>query len=127
MKEYIITKLTELLIKTDIEEKNNKCTILIKKKDAYRDLIKLIKDLFEDDEWGVITMQGQEFNNENDSQNCTITIRMSSELKDKMKRIAKAQKKKYQTLIKDILESYYNVYTKNLEKENKLRDMYRKK
>ena len=50
MKEYIITKLTELLIKTDIEEKNNKCTILIKKKDAYRDLIKLIKDLFEDDE-----------------------------------------------------------------------------
>lgn len=72
-------------------------------------------------------MEKQEFNKENNNQDCTITIRMSSELKDKMKRIAKVQKKKYQTLIKDILESYYNVYTKNLEKENKLRDMYRKK
>lgn len=49
MKDFIIHKLTELLIKTDLYEKKNNCKILIEKKDAYRDLIKLVKQYFEEE------------------------------------------------------------------------------
>ena len=44
IKEYIISKLTELLIKVDFYEKENNVTIYIKKKDAYKDLIKFVKE-----------------------------------------------------------------------------------
>lgn len=44
MKDYIISKLTELLIKVDFYERKNNVTVYIKKKDAYRDLIKFFKE-----------------------------------------------------------------------------------
>ena len=46
MKEFIIGKLTELMIKQDFEDKKNKKVTYIKKVDAYRDLIKLFKRYF---------------------------------------------------------------------------------
>lgn len=42
-KDFIIEKLTELLIKQSIEDKN-KGTAYIKKIDVYKDLIKFIKE-----------------------------------------------------------------------------------
>ena len=44
-KEYIIEKLTKLLIKQSIEDKRNKKETYIKKIDAYRDLIKFFKEV----------------------------------------------------------------------------------
>ncbi|MBR5303459.1 MAG: hypothetical protein IKU37_01365 [Candidatus Gastranaerophilales bacterium] len=43
MIDFIIDKLTELLIKTDFEERQNKQEIYIRKTSAYRDIIKLLK------------------------------------------------------------------------------------
>lgn len=45
MKEYIIEKLTELLIKQDIEDKNKGTNTYVKKTQAYRDLIKFFKEV----------------------------------------------------------------------------------
>ena len=47
MKEFIIDKLTELIIKQDEEDKK-KGVAYIKKIDAYRDSIKFIKEYMED-------------------------------------------------------------------------------
>ena len=49
MKEYIIEKLTELLIKTDIEDKKKGTDTYVKKTRIYKDLIKFFKesDIFE--------------------------------------------------------------------------------
>lgn len=44
-KEYIISKLTELLIKNDYKEHTIKSTIWVKKSDVYKDLIKLVKEI----------------------------------------------------------------------------------
>ena len=44
MKEYIIDKLTELLIKQEIEEKQNKTNIYVKKTECYKSLIKFVKE-----------------------------------------------------------------------------------
>ena len=44
MKDYIIQKLTELLIKTDIEDKTKGKNTYIKKTQVYKDLIKLMKE-----------------------------------------------------------------------------------
>lgn len=46
MKEFIIDKLTELMIKQDFEDRKNKKATYIKKVDAYRDLIKFFKKYF---------------------------------------------------------------------------------
>jgi hypothetical protein len=46
MKEFIIEKLTELMIKQDFEDKKNKKVTYIKKVDAYRDLIKFFRKHF---------------------------------------------------------------------------------
>ena len=43
-KEYIIEKLTKLMIKQSIEDRQNKKEAYIKKVDAYRDLIKFFKE-----------------------------------------------------------------------------------
>lgn len=45
MKEYIIEKLTELLIKTDIKDKQQGKSTYVKKTRIYRDLIKFIKEV----------------------------------------------------------------------------------
>lgn len=45
MKEYIIEKLTELLIKQDIEDKNKGKDTYVKKTRVYKDLIKFIKEV----------------------------------------------------------------------------------
>lgn len=45
LKEFIITKLTELLIKTDMEDKQKGKETYIKKTRAFKDLIKLIKEV----------------------------------------------------------------------------------
>lgn len=45
MKEYIIEKLIELLIKQDIEDKKKGTDTYIKKTQAYRDLIKFFKEV----------------------------------------------------------------------------------
>lgn len=42
---YAIEKLTELLIKQDIEDKKKGKATYVKKTQAYRDLIKLLKDI----------------------------------------------------------------------------------
>ena len=42
--DYIITKLTELLIKQDVKDKKEG-TAFIKKVDVYRDLINLLKNM----------------------------------------------------------------------------------
>lgn len=46
MKEYIIEKLTELLIKTSIEDKKKGTETYVKKTATYRDLIKFFKENF---------------------------------------------------------------------------------
>lgn len=43
--EFIITKLTELLIKQDFEEKSKKQTIYVKKSQVYKDLINFFKQI----------------------------------------------------------------------------------
>ena len=45
MKEYIIDKLTELLIKTDMEDKTLGKNTYVKKTRIYKDLIQLIKEV----------------------------------------------------------------------------------
>lgn len=44
MKEYIIEKLTELLIKTSIEDKKKGTDTYVKKVAIYRDIIKFLKE-----------------------------------------------------------------------------------
>lgn len=44
IKEFIITKLTELLIKTDMEDKQKGKETYVKKTRCYKDLIKLFKE-----------------------------------------------------------------------------------
>lgn len=44
-KEFVIEKLTELLIKEEIKERQNKKQVYIKKTRVYKDLIKLFKDI----------------------------------------------------------------------------------
>lgn len=44
MIDFTIDKLTELLIKADFEERKKGKTIYVRKTQAYRDLIKLLKD-----------------------------------------------------------------------------------
>lgn len=46
MKDYIVEKLTKLMIKQDLEDKKNNKITYIKKVDAYRDLIKFFKKYF---------------------------------------------------------------------------------
>jgi hypothetical protein len=46
IKEEIISKLTELLIKADFEEKVTKRSLYVKKTRAYKDLIKWFKENF---------------------------------------------------------------------------------
>ena len=50
LKEEIISKLTELLIKADFEEKVTKRSLYVKKTRAYKDLIKWFKENF----WQII-------------------------------------------------------------------------
>ena len=45
MKEYIIEKLTELLIKQDLKDKKKGSITYVKKTQAYRDLIKFFKEV----------------------------------------------------------------------------------
>lgn len=45
MKDFIIEKLTELLIKTDIEDKQKGKETYVKKTRAFKDLIKLVKEV----------------------------------------------------------------------------------
>ncbi len=47
MKDFIIEKLTELLIKTDMEDKKKGKVTYVKKSRAYKDLIKLVKECYE--------------------------------------------------------------------------------
>ena len=44
MKEYIIQKLTELLIKTDIEDRKKGTDTYVKKTRVYKDLIQILKE-----------------------------------------------------------------------------------
>lgn len=46
MKEFIIEKLTELMIKQDFEDKKKNKTTYVKKVEAYRDLIKFFRKHF---------------------------------------------------------------------------------
>ena len=45
LKEFIITKLTELLIKQDIEDKQKGKETYVKKTRTFKDLIKLVKEV----------------------------------------------------------------------------------
>lgn len=45
MIDYAITKLTELLIKQDIEDKKKGKSTYVKKTQTYKDLIKLLKEI----------------------------------------------------------------------------------
>ena len=45
MKEFLIQKLTELLIKQDIEDKKKGKATYVKKTRCYKDLIKLVKEI----------------------------------------------------------------------------------
>ena len=45
MKEYVIEKLTELLIKQDFEDKKKGKVTYVKKTQAFKDLIKLLKEI----------------------------------------------------------------------------------
>lgn len=45
LKEFIITKLTEMLIKTDMEDKQKGKNTYVKKTRAFKDLIKLVKEV----------------------------------------------------------------------------------
>lgn len=47
MKEFIIEKLTELLIQTDIENKQRGKERYVKKTQCYKDLIKIVKEFQE--------------------------------------------------------------------------------
>ena len=47
MKEFIIEKLTELLIKQDMEDKEKGKVTYVKKSRAFKDLIKLVKECYE--------------------------------------------------------------------------------
>lgn len=47
MKEFIIEKLTELLIKADMEDKQKGKETYVKKTRCYKDLIKLVKECYE--------------------------------------------------------------------------------
>ena len=49
--DYIIDKLTELLIKQDFEDKKKGKATYVKKTRAYKDLIKLIKDMEVELKW----------------------------------------------------------------------------
>ena len=49
MSDYIIEKLTGLLIKQDIEDKEKGKTTYVKKTRIYKDLIKLVKEVFKED------------------------------------------------------------------------------
>lgn len=49
MKEFLIQKLTELLIKQDFEDKQKNKSTYVKKTTAYKDLIKLVKECEIDD------------------------------------------------------------------------------
>lgn len=44
-RDFIVDKLTELLIKNDFYEKKKQVNVYIKKSSAYKDLIKLVKNL----------------------------------------------------------------------------------
>lgn len=44
MKEYIIEKLTELLIKTSMEDKKKGTSTYVKKTRVYQDIIQLLKE-----------------------------------------------------------------------------------
>ena len=44
-KEYIIEKLTKLMIKQSMEDRQNKKETYIRKVDAYKDLIKFFKEV----------------------------------------------------------------------------------
>lgn len=44
MIDFVIEKLTELLIETDFKEKQSGKIVYVKKTRAYKDLIKLLKD-----------------------------------------------------------------------------------
>ena len=46
---FAVSKLTELLIKEDFEEKKTGKIIYVKKSQAYRDLIKLIKEVWDEE------------------------------------------------------------------------------
>lgn len=46
---FAVSKLTELLIKEDFEEKKTGKIIYVKKSQAYRDLIKLIKEVWNEE------------------------------------------------------------------------------
>lgn len=46
MKDYIVEKLTKLMIRQDLEDKKNNKITYIKKVDAYKDLIKFFKKYF---------------------------------------------------------------------------------
>lgn len=48
MNEYIIEKLTDLLIKQDLEDKKKGKDTYVKKTRIYKDLIKFFKDNFKD-------------------------------------------------------------------------------
>lgn len=45
LKEYLISELTKLLIKTDFYEKEKQVDVYVKKTRIYKDLIKLVKML----------------------------------------------------------------------------------
>lgn len=47
IKNFIIEKLTELLIKTDMEDKKKGKATYVKKTRCYKDLIKLVKECWE--------------------------------------------------------------------------------
>ena len=49
--DYIVDKLTELLIKQDFEDKKKGKATYVKKTRAYKDLIKLIKDMEVELKW----------------------------------------------------------------------------
>lgn len=44
-RDFIVNKLTALLIKNDFYEKKKQVNVYIKKSSAYKDLIKLVKNL----------------------------------------------------------------------------------
>lgn len=44
--QFALCKLTELLIKTNFEEKQTGKVLYVKKSQAYKDLIKLVKDVW---------------------------------------------------------------------------------
>lgn len=49
IQQYALCKLTELLIKEDFEEKQTGKVIYVKKTQAYKDLIKLIKEVWNEE------------------------------------------------------------------------------